>query len=110
MNTNKKIVMVVMMLLSCLVMASSAFAAEQISALNVEFISQSPDPVEPGKFVELRWRVVNEGGKTENYIFELNAEYPFTLDDACTNKTSLKCSPLMEVLFEARKYSTSSPV
>ena len=79
MKTSKLLIMVMVIMCLGSVFMTSAFAVESSSALRLEFISQTPDPVEPGNFVELRWRVINEGGKTEDYTFNLNLEYPFSL-------------------------------
>ena len=87
MKKNNKIAMAFVSVLCLLIMMTPVFGSEQTSALNLEFISQTPDPVEPGNFVELRWRVVNEGGKTEDYIFALDVAYPFTLDESVTKGT-----------------------
>ena len=48
--------------------------------LKVTFVSQTPDPVEPGKVVELRWNIENIGsGAAQDVEFELLPEYPFSL-------------------------------
>ena len=75
--------------LSALSLAHSAFAADsttstgsdQLSLLSVTFISQTPDPVEPGSYVDLRWQVTNNGGKSGDYTFELQPKFPFSLDN-----------------------------
>ena len=41
----------------------------KLSLVDVQFLSQNPDPVEPGKLIELRWRISNNGGKDSKYIF-----------------------------------------
>jgi hypothetical protein len=44
-------------------------------------VNQDPDPAEPGKYVEIRFKVQNVGGAdTEQAIFELVTAYPFSLD------------------------------
>ena len=53
-----------------------------INRSNVDhtFVNQIPDPVEPGEYVELRWKVENFGStKTENIWVELLPEHPFSL-------------------------------
>jgi len=48
--------------------------------LKVTLISQEPDPVEPGDIVDLRFKIENKGGGgTEEIIFEIMPEYPFSL-------------------------------
>ncbi len=48
--------------------------------LKISFVSQTPDPVEPGSIVELRWTVENIGsGGAEDVQIEFLPQYPFTL-------------------------------
>jgi hypothetical protein len=50
------------------------------ASIRVSMISQDPDPVEPGDYVELRWMVTNYGSKSlEDVEFQLVADYPFQL-------------------------------
>ncbi|MBS3128861.1 COG1361 S-layer family protein [Candidatus Woesearchaeota archaeon] len=52
------------------------------SNVKVTFLSQDPDPVEPGEFVELRFRVENFGIKPVNtVVFNLELQYPFSFAD-----------------------------
>jgi hypothetical protein len=47
-------------------------------SIRVSMISQNPDPVQPGDYVELRWMVYNMGSTPlENVEFKLNKQYPF---------------------------------
>jgi len=69
-----------------LVMMSASFSAVHASGitalanLKVTFVSQTPDPVEPGKVVEIRWKIENIGSAAaEDVMFELLPEYPFSL-------------------------------
>ena len=44
-------------------------------------VNQVPDPVEPGGYVEVRFKVENIGGDIiENLVFELIEQFPFSLD------------------------------
>ncbi len=53
------------------------------SNLDVYLISQDPNPVEPGDYVELRFRAENFGSmKMEDVSFEIIPEYPFSLDES----------------------------
>ncbi len=53
----------------------------QGSRIQVNFMSQDPDPADAGKDVELRWQVVNTlAGTAENLRFHLDAEYPFLFE------------------------------
>ena len=57
--------------------------------IRASLLSQTPDPVAPGRYVELRFQIENLGTyKAENLVFELVPEYPFSLDpgDTVTRK------------------------
>lgn len=45
----------------------------------VSIASQDPDPVEPGKIVELNFKLDNQGALAKNVIFEILPEYPLSL-------------------------------
>ena len=45
----------------------------------VSLIKQEPDPVEPGKQVEVTFKIDNNGTSADNFIFEILPEYPFSL-------------------------------
>ncbi|NQU79522.1 hypothetical protein HQ545_07170 [Candidatus Woesearchaeota archaeon] len=50
------------------------------ASIRVSMISQSPDPVEPGDNIELRWMVTNYGSTPlENLQFRIIPDYPFNL-------------------------------
>lgn len=50
-------------------------------SLEVTWVNQDPYPAEPGGYVNLLFKVENEGiQKAENVIFELMPKYPFSLD------------------------------
>lgn len=58
----------------------SAEAIGSLPELSFIMISQSPDPVEPGNIVELRWKIENNGGgSADDLQVELGADYPFSL-------------------------------
>src|SRR3990167_7603850 len=40
---------------------------------------QDPDPVEPGREVEVSFKIENNGTSAENVAFEIVPEYPFSL-------------------------------
>ncbi|MBU4284527.1 MAG: hypothetical protein KJ968_05455 [Nanoarchaeota archaeon] len=49
--------------------------------IDVSLINQDPDPAEPGKYVEVKWKVENAGSSNaENVIFEVLPKFPFSLD------------------------------
>jgi len=56
-------------------------SAGSMAYLNVTLISQRPDPVEPGGYVELRFNIENSGSASaEGVKTEILAEYPFSLE------------------------------
>jgi hypothetical protein len=65
-----------------LLLAALVFADRETyvsgASIRVSMISQDPDPVAPGDYVELRWMVTNYGSTPlENVEFRLVADYPF---------------------------------
>ncbi len=51
------------------------------TALQITLVNHEPDPVEPGSFATLRFKIENSGsGVAEDMAFELLPEYPFSLD------------------------------
>ena len=51
-------------------------------SLTVTFLSQDPDPVSPGSYADLRWRVENRGTKDlKDVQFVIDPEYPLILND-----------------------------
>ncbi len=58
-------------------------------SLRISMISQDPDPVQPGEYVELRWMVTNMGSEPlQDVEFKLVPDYPFQLlgrDDGIRN-------------------------
>jgi hypothetical protein len=54
-----------------------------------DLVNQDPDPAEPGKYVDIRFKVNNLGGEdTGKFIFELLPKYPFSLEpgDSATRR------------------------
>lgn len=47
--------------------------------LIISITMQDPDPVEPGKEVEVSFKIENNGTTASNVIFEILPEYPFSL-------------------------------
>ncbi|VVB93557.1 Uncharacterised protein [uncultured archaeon] len=48
------------------------------SKVQMNFMYQDPDPAEAGKYIDLRWQIVNTmGGTLDNLRFRLDAGYPF---------------------------------
>src|SRR3989344_6904305 len=59
--------------------AVSAQYSRESPSITVSITSQDPDPVEPGKQVEVNFKIDNEGALANNVIFEVLPEYPFSL-------------------------------
>jgi len=60
---------------------SVAAGVGNYNKLNILLLNQDPDPAEPGRYVEFRWKVTKEGvGTIDKVLFELKQEYPFSID------------------------------
>ena len=75
-----------LILLALPVMAQTIFTTsyeKQIAdgpRMRVSLINQDPDPVAPGSYIELRWKIDNLGStKAKDVTFELIEEYPFSI-------------------------------
>lgn len=76
---NIKLLIAIFVVLSSFSMVYAA--SDSSTYLRTTFLNQDPDPAEPGKYVELRWRVTKTGGaEISNLVFLLEPEYPFSLD------------------------------
>ncbi|MBN2101279.1 MAG: hypothetical protein JW716_00215 [Candidatus Aenigmarchaeota archaeon] len=84
----KEIVLLTVLAVLLLSLTVSVKAAED-PRISVSFISQTPDPVEPGDYVELRWKIDNLASKSTDYTFELDYNYPFSLDPSETARKSV---------------------
>lgn len=52
-----------------------------IPVLNLSLMNQDPDPARPGSYVDIRFKIQNNGATTaDELLVELIPEYPFTLD------------------------------
>src|SRR3989338_7143548 len=61
--------------------AQTTYNPARIYDIAVTLINQEPDPAEPGKYVDVRFKFDNNGsGEARNVIVELLPEYPFSLD------------------------------
>jgi len=82
----RKLIIIVAILL--VVLALFVSAAKQSTTrpartddIEVNLINQEPDPAEPGRYVDVRFKFDNNGtGEAKNVIVELLPEYPFSLD------------------------------
>ncbi|MBI2134666.1 hypothetical protein HYU09_01635 [Candidatus Woesearchaeota archaeon] len=67
--------------------ASNVFGAQtttkpaKVDDIAFTLINQEPDPAEPGKYVDVRFKFDNNGsGEARNVMVELMPQYPFSLD------------------------------
>ncbi len=70
-------------LMLILVLATLQFAAayESEGVLDITFVNQDPDPVEPGQYVDIRFKITNLGTEPITGIeLELLPDFPFSLD------------------------------
>jgi hypothetical protein len=75
----KKIIGIILMLL--LIVSVQGAIVPRDTALSVTLINQEPDPVRPGEYLTLRFRVENYGEMAANNVaIELKDQYPFSLD------------------------------
>jgi len=80
----------ILFVLSILIVSSlNGFAVTPGSSpqISVTLYSQSPDPVEPGQIVTLKFKVENEGKETtQDVILKLHPNFPFTLYGSSAEK------------------------
>ncbi|MFQ5620355.1 MAG: COG1361 S-layer family protein [Candidatus Nanoarchaeia archaeon] len=70
--------LILLSVVMCLIIAPSAVALGSVQAT---FLNQDPDPVEPGEYVELRWRVENVGSfDIDKLKLEMKPKFPFAFD------------------------------
>lgn len=84
MKKSAPLLMILSLIIVLAMSAASVFADSDTylpgASIRVSMISQDPDPVNPGEYVELRWMITNMGSKPiENVEFRLVPEYPFQL-------------------------------
>jgi len=83
-NTIKNIVLM-FMLFSVMLVSANAVEQFKYSKLSETLLNQDPDPVEPGEYVELRFKVEKQGNEELKDIqYELVPEYPFSFDGSDT--------------------------
>ncbi len=62
---------------------TSAAGSLNVAYTTEVLLNQDPDPAEPGKYVELRWKVEKQGNPTlDDITYELEVEYPFSFDSS----------------------------
>ncbi|RMF55945.1 hypothetical protein D6745_00760 [Candidatus Woesearchaeota archaeon] len=82
----------ILTLLACLLLLAGTSLALTITTgedeatigkndIQFTFLSQDPDPVEPGKFVDVRWKIENYGSSSlPNVSARIILDYPFSID------------------------------
>jgi len=84
---------ILLTLLVSVLIISLAYAGSQSigqgdsAQINATFVSQSPDPVEPGQVVTAKFKIENEGKSTiEDVIVKIVPKFPFTIYNDATEK------------------------
>lgn len=78
-----KITLQVLIILTCLTLFISSASATIVSdtpRISVTLVDQTPDPVEPGQIVDVKFKIENEGAQTDHdVLIRLLPKYPFTI-------------------------------
>lgn len=81
-----RFVLTAIILLAAIIILAALNAQPSLAAfsnspdIRVTMVNQDPDPVEPGRFVDVRFKIENLGTvATPNISLEILSEYPFTL-------------------------------
>lgn len=82
---NKILKQILISLLLLTIVFQAAYSADMFdtSTLKETLLNQDPDPVEPGEYVELRFKIEKLGNsQLEDIRYELITEYPFSFDNS----------------------------
>ena len=84
-NKVEKIAMLGLLVAFLSVIAAPALGApitgKTGNGIQMDFMNQEPDPADAGKYIDLRWQIVNTiSGETEDLKFHLDAGYPFEFE------------------------------
>jgi hypothetical protein len=82
-------IMAVFVIMAIALHPAHAQTGSESAILRISMMSQIPDPVSPGGYAELRFRVDNVGGRSEDYVYMIETEYPFSLDDESQRNLSV---------------------
>jgi hypothetical protein len=84
----KKIIIILLMFLITL---NFVFSNDfDYVSIKTTLLNQDPDPAEPGKYVEIRWKIEKFGNlEIEDLIFNLNVNYPFYFDSIDNPKKNI---------------------
>ncbi len=71
----------ILLAISISVAAQASTKINRLSDVGVSLVNQEPDPAEPGKYVDIRFKVENIGlGQVKDFTLELLPGFPFSLD------------------------------
>lgn len=78
----KNIILILAIILgSCVAYAVTNLPTENWYNLRITLVNQEPDPVEPGSYVDVRFKIENRGSKNaEEVALEFVPKYPFSVD------------------------------
>jgi hypothetical protein len=78
----KKVSLVLLLVLASIVVTSvTAYEVAEWYQMQITLVNQKPDPVSPGEYVEVRFKIENRGTKNaEDITFELLPSFPFSLE------------------------------
>lgn len=69
------------LLLSAAAVSGAPITGATGSRIQMNFMYQDPDPADAGKYIDIRWQIVNTiGGASDNLKFHLDAGYPFLFE------------------------------
>lgn len=81
MNSRFFLTGMLILLLSAAAVSGTPITGGTGSRIQMNFMYQDPDPADAGKYIDIRWQIVNTiGGATDNLKFHLDAGYPFLFE------------------------------
>lgn len=80
----KKTLIIFILMVSILCFSAAAQTMTKLSIgadVRISLVNQEPDTADPGKYVDVRFKIENNGSqKVANFMFEVLPEFPFSLD------------------------------
>lgn len=93
MNSKFLLTGMMILILSAATVSGAPIIGGTGSRIQMNFMHQDPDPADAGKYIDIRWQIVNTiGGATENLRFHLDADYPFLFEAGDTPDKNLGTS------------------
>jgi len=93
MKSRSFLTVMLILLLSAAAVSGAPITGGTGSRIQMNFMYQDPDPADAGKYIDIRWQIVNTiGGATENLRFRLDAGYPFLFEAGDTPVKNLGTS------------------